>query len=77
MSQEIDPQSVDSELNYVGRVPASPVATPSQLGPLPRGVLRSGFVEELECFRKPVFLDFKGSLSRGATQLLMPGMAIG
>lgn len=53
------------------------MATPSQLGPLPKGVLRSGFVEELECFRKPVFLDFKGSLSRGATQLLMPGMAIG
>lgn len=76
MSQEIDPQSVDSELNYVGRVPASPVAYTLQLV-LPQGVLRSGLWRNLSVFRKPVFLDFKGSLSRGATQLLMPGMAIG
>lgn len=40
MSRVIDPQSVDSEINYVSRVPASPVVTPSQLGSLPKGERR-------------------------------------
>lgn len=32
MSQVIDPKSADSQINYVTRVSASPVVTPSQLG---------------------------------------------
>ena len=37
MSRVTDPQSVDSEVDHVSRVPASPVVTPSQLGSLPEG----------------------------------------
>jgi len=43
MSQVIDPNSADSEINYVMRVSASPVATPSRLGlPLRRGSREAG-----------------------------------
>lgn len=61
MSQVIDPNSADSEINYVTRVSASPAVTPSQRGfPLrmgsQEGVMRNPYFSEC------VFLEFKASL---------------
>lgn len=61
MSQVIDPNSADSEINDVTRVSASPAVTPSRHGfPLRRGsqegVMRNPYFSEY------VFLEFKASL---------------
>ena len=60
MSRVTDPQSVDSEMNHVSRVPASPAVTPSQLGSLPEGERR-----EVALWRN---LSVLGSLSPSISQ---------
>lgn len=61
MSQIIDPNSADSEINYVTRVSASPVVTPSRCGfPLERG--SQEVVMQNLYFSECVFLEFKASL---------------
>lgn len=48
MSQVIDPNSADSEINYVTRVSASPAVTPSQRGfPSQDGEPRGGHAEAI------------------------------
>lgn len=49
MSEVIDPKSVDNKINYVMRVSASPVVTPSRLGFLLRRESRKVVVRDLAC----------------------------
>lgn len=67
MSRVIDPESAGSEINYVSSVSASPVVTRSQRGSLREGEPRRGRAEDPGTSSEGVFLEFKGSLSRGAT----------